>query len=69
MKQLRAKAIHISTKYTVQIEPLHSEWDRFITMLEKEILDILHEMLSHDMTSVLDNHCGYDAELFINVWM
>ena len=45
MNQVGNEAIHISTKYTVQLEPLYFEWDKFIPTLEKEFLDILNEML------------------------
>ena len=48
MNQVRNKAIHISHKYAVQVEPLYFEWDMFIATLEKEFPDILNEKLSHN---------------------
>ena len=48
MTQGRTKAIHISTKYKVQIEPLHFEWCRFPSMTEKDFPDILNKILSHN---------------------
>ena len=46
--QVRPTAIYISNKYTVQLEPLHFEWDRFIPTLEKDFLNTINEMLSHN---------------------
>ena len=48
MNQVRNKVICINNKYTIQIEPLHFEWDKFIPTLEKEFPDILNEMLNHN---------------------
>ena len=43
--QIRTKAIQISNKYKIQIEPIQFEWDRFLPTLEKDFLEILNEML------------------------
>ena len=40
------KLLCISNKYTVQIESLHFEWDKFIPTLEKEFPNILNEIIS-----------------------
>ena len=32
MTQVRTKAIHISNKYKIQIEPIQFEWDKFLPM-------------------------------------
>ena len=45
INQVRNEAKHIRKWYKVQIEFLHSEWDKFILTLEKEFPDILNEML------------------------
>ena len=46
MNQVTDKAISISNKYTIQIEPLYIELDKLIPTLEKEFPDILNEMLN-----------------------
>ena len=45
MKQIGSKAIHISNKYKVQLEPFYFKWEAFIPTLEKEFLNILSEIL------------------------
>ena len=44
--QVGNRAICISMKYTIQMEPLYSEWDKFIPTSEKEFLDTLNGMLN-----------------------
>ena len=44
MSQVRIKAIHISNKYKIQIEPIQFELDRFFPTLEKDFLEILNEV-------------------------
>ena len=48
MKQVRSKAIHISNKYKGQSEPFYFEWEMLKHTIEKELLDILSKMLSHN---------------------
>ena len=48
MCETNREAICISTKYSVQIEPLYCECNDFISMLEKNLPDISHEMLNCD---------------------
>ena len=43
MTQVRTRTKHISNKYKIQIEPIQSEWDRFLSILEKDFPDILNE--------------------------
>ena len=40
MCETNRKAKYISTKCSIQIEPLYFEWDKFISMLEKHFPDI-----------------------------
>ena len=40
------KAIHISNKYKIQVEPIQFEWDKFLPALEKDFLEILNDVLS-----------------------
>ena len=44
--RLRNKATNISNKYKIQLQPIQPEWDKFLLTLEKDFLDILHEVLS-----------------------
>ena len=46
--QIRTKAIHISSKYKIQIEPIHFEWDTLPPTLEKNFPEILNDVLSHN---------------------
>ena len=46
MSQVRTKATHISYKYKIQIEPIQFEWDKFLSTLENDFPEILHEVLS-----------------------
>ena len=48
MSQVRTEAIHISNKYTIQIEPIQFECDKFLQTLEKDFPEILNEVLSHN---------------------
>ena len=48
MNKVQNEALCVSNKYTIQIEPLHFEWDKFIPTLKKAFLDILNKMLSHN---------------------
>ena len=48
MHDVNGGAKFTSCKYSVQIDPLYFEWDRFIPTLEKHFLDILGEILNHD---------------------
>ena len=48
MSQLRNEAIHISNKYKIQIEPIQFERDKFLPNLEKDFLEIMNEVLSHN---------------------
>ena len=46
MHQVRTKATHIISKYKIQVEPLHFEWDKFLPTLEKDFAEVLNEVLS-----------------------
>ena len=48
MCEVNREAKYISTKYSIWIDPLYFEWNRFIPTLEKHFLDILGEILNHD---------------------
>ena len=48
MTQVRTKAIYISNKYKIQVEHIQFEWDRFLPTLEKDSLEILNKVLSHN---------------------
>ena len=47
MSQARNIAIHISSKYKIQMEPIQFEWDKFLPTLEKDFPEILNEVLWH----------------------
>ena len=46
MNQVRTKAIHISNKCKIQIEHIQFEWDKFLSTLTMDFLEILNEVLS-----------------------
>ena len=46
--QVRAEAIHIGNKYKILIESIQFEWDKLLSTLEKDFLEILNEVLSHN---------------------
>ena len=48
MQEVNTEARHISSKYRVQIDPLHFKWNTFIPILEENFPDILGEILKHD---------------------
>ena len=45
MCDINGEARYISTKYSVWIDPLYFEWDKFIPTLEKHFPDLLDEIL------------------------
>ena len=48
MCQVRTEAIHFSNNYKIQIEPIQFKWDKSLPTLEKDFLEMLNEVLSHD---------------------
>ena len=48
MCKANREARYITTEYSVWINALYFEWDKFIPMLEKHFPDILDEILNHD---------------------
>ena len=46
MSQVRNEAIYISNKNKNQTEPIKSEWDKFLPTFEKDLQEILNEILS-----------------------
>ena len=48
MYEANREARYISTKSSIQIDPLYFEWDKCIPTLEKHFQDILDEILNHD---------------------
>ena len=46
MNKVSSKAQIISNEYSICLDPLYSEWDRFTPTLEKQFPDILIEMLN-----------------------
>ena len=48
MSEVRTEAIHISNKYKIQTEPIQIEWDKFLPVLEKDLSEILNEVLRHN---------------------
>ena len=47
MHNANKESIYISSKYSLQVDPLHFEWVKFIPALEKHLPDIYHEILNH----------------------
>ena len=58
---VRNEAPYISNKYKILIDPMQYEWDKFLSTLEKDFLDILNEVLScknslqHQLSSNVNN--------------
>ena len=72
MNEVRNKATYISNKYTIQIESLQFKWNKFLPTLEKEIPDILNEVLSytnkqHQSISNLKQHSSNENRNQYNI--
>ena len=48
MHDVKRKVRYIDTKYSMQIDPLYFESDKFIPTLENHFLDIVEQLLRHD---------------------
>ena len=48
MSKARNEAIYINNKYKIEIEPVQFEWDMFLPTLEKDVSEMLDEILSHN---------------------
>ena len=48
MSELRTKAICLSNKHKIQIEPIQFEWDKFLSTFGKDFPEVLNEVLSHN---------------------
>ena len=48
MCDVNKEARYINSKYSMQVDTLYFEWDKFIQTLEQYFPDILGEILNHD---------------------